>query len=247
MGDLGWLTARPVAHRGLHDAACGIIENAPSAFDAAVAAGYAIELDLQASADGEAMVFHDFTLDRLAEASGPLAARTAREIAAIALRGTADRILTLPALLARVRGRVGLVIEIKSDFSGDLRLAARACELVSGYEGPAALMSFDPAMVAEVARLEPAIPRGIIAQGAYPAAEWPGVGAMERLALPHLLHWPRSRFQFINYRVRDLGRPAVRIARALGMPVLAWTVRTPEDRAAVAHGADQMVFEGFRP
>lgn len=247
MADLSWLTARPVAHRGLHDAARGILENSGSAMDAAVAAGYAIELDLQASADGEAMVFHDFTLDRLTGERGPLAARPAAELCAITLAGTTDPILTLPQLLARVAGRVPLVIELKSDFSGDMRLAARAAELVGTYGGPAALMSFDPAMVVEVRRLTPQVVRGIVAEGHYAPEHWPGMTAARSFALANLLHWPRSRFQFVNYRVADLDRPPVRLARALGLPVLAWTVRTPADRARVAAGADQMVFEGFRP
>ncbi|MFS8038417.1 glycerophosphodiester phosphodiesterase family protein [Xanthobacter sp. AM11] len=247
MGDLHWLTARPVAHRGLHDAARGIIENAPAAMDAAIAAGLAIELDLQASADGEAMVFHDFTLDRLTAETGPVAARTAAELAGIAFRGTPDRILPLPQLLARVAGRVPLVIEIKSAFDGDTRLAARAAQLVAAYGGPAALMSFDPEMLVEVRRRAPAVVRGIVAEGRYGAPEWPRMGTLEGFCLANLLHWPRSRFQFVNYRVADLGGAAPRLARRLGVPLLTWTVRTPEQRALAARRADQMVFEGFRP
>lgn len=248
MGDLAWLTARPVAHRGFHDAARGIIENAPSAMDAAVAAGYAIELDIQASADGEAMVFHDFTLDRLTDAKGPLAARPAAEIGRILFRGTADPILTLAQVMARVRGQVPLVIEIKSAFVGDTRLAVRAAELVSAYDGPAALMSFDPRMLVELRRRAPSIPRGIVAQRRYEGGEWPRIGRLlGGIVMANLLHWPRTRFQFVNYRVADLDRPAVRIARALGLPVLTWTVRTREDRERAARGADQMVFEGFAP
>jgi len=247
MGDLGWLTARPVAHRGLHDAARGIIENAPAAMAAAVAADYAIELDLQASADGEAMVFHDFTLDRLTDAAGPLAARTAQELEAIAFRGTADRILTLSALMAQVAGRVPLVIEIKSAFDGDTRLATRAADLVAAYPGPAALMSFDPAMLVEVGMRAPRVVRGIVAQEHYGGPDWPGIDTAQGEMLADLLHWPRTRFQFINYRVADLARPAVQRFRDAGMPVLAWTVRTAADLARAAQGADQIVFEGFRP
>lgn len=247
MGDLGWLTARPVAHRGLHDAARGIIENAGAAMDAAVAAGYAIELDVQASADGDAMVFHDFTLDRLTGERGALAARTAAALAQVTFRGTSDPILRLSELLGRVAGRVPLLIEIKSAFAGDTRLAARTAELVAAYGGPAALMSFDPDMVAQVRRRAPDVPRGIVAQGHYAGAEWPGIGPARSFALANLLHWPTSRFQFVNYRVADLDAPAPRLVRALGMPLLAWTVRTPGQRAKAARGADQMVFEGFRP
>ena len=64
------LTARPIAHRGLHDAPSGVIENTPSAFRAAIASGYGIECDLQVSADGEAMVYHDDVLGRLTDHHG---------------------------------------------------------------------------------------------------------------------------------------------------------------------------------
>ncbi|MDI4655510.1 glycerophosphodiester phosphodiesterase family protein [Xanthobacter autotrophicus] len=246
MGDLSWLTARPVAHRGLHDVARGIIENAGAAMDAAIAAGYAIELDLQASAEGEAMVFHDFTLDRLTDARGPLADRPAAELGAITFRGTGDRILTLPQLLERVAGRVPLIIEIKSAFAGDTRLAARAADLVAAYPGPAALMSFDPRMLEEVRARAPGVVRGIVAEGHY-GPDWPSIGPARGFILANLLHWPRSRFQFVNYRVADLDKAAVRLLRTLGMPVLTWTVRTQDQRARAARYADQIVFEGFRP
>src|SRR5215208_2222472 len=99
-----WLIARPIAHRGLHDAKRGIIENTRSAFAAAMASNYAIECDVQLAADGEAVVFHDDTLDRLALAQGPLIARTSAELKSIMLRGSTDRIGTLADLLGEVRG-----------------------------------------------------------------------------------------------------------------------------------------------
>ncbi|GGF60397.1 glycerophosphoryl diester phosphodiesterase [Azorhizobium oxalatiphilum] len=240
------LTARPVAHRGLHDAPAGVIENTASAVDAAVAGGFAIEVDVQRSRDGEAMVFHDFTLDRLTTAQGPLAERSAAELKAIPFKATTDAMMTLPELLARVAGRALLIIEIKSDFSGDTRLAVRTAELVAAYDGPVALMSFDPEIVATVAERAPKVLRGIVAERHF---HDPGIrlSAARRFALAHLLHWPRSRFQFVSYRVADLTAPAPRLARLLGMPVLTWTVRTADDRARAAAGADQITFEGFRP
>ena len=99
MGALDWLTARPIAHRGLHDAATGIIENTTSAFEGAIAGGYGIECDVRLSADGEAMVFHDSTLDRLTEASGAVADRTAADLKAIAFTASDDRMQTLGELL----------------------------------------------------------------------------------------------------------------------------------------------------
>src|SRR4051794_11730494 len=112
MASLDWLVARPVAHRGLHDAAAGIVENTPSAFAAAVAGHYAIECDLQITADGEAMVHHDAVLGRLTHGDGRLDAMTAANLAQIPYRTTADRMITLGELCDLVAGRVTLVIEL---------------------------------------------------------------------------------------------------------------------------------------
>src|SRR5262249_61921943 len=92
MADLDWLIARPVAHRGLHDQK-SVIENTPSAFAAAIAGRYGIECDLQVSADGEAMVYHDDALGRLAEGRGRLDATTAAELKRVAFKASADRMI----------------------------------------------------------------------------------------------------------------------------------------------------------
>src|SRR5215468_981681 len=144
---INWLTARPVAHRGLHDAANGIIENTASAFRAAIDAGFAIETDLQITADNEAVVHHDFALGRLTLGSRQLAAMTAAGLKEVPFKGTADRIMTFAEFLALVAGRTPLFIELKSRFDGDLRLVTRAAEVLKGYQGPAAVMSFDPTPV----------------------------------------------------------------------------------------------------
>jgi len=141
-----WLTARPIAHRGLHDRAAGIAENTLSAADAAIAAGFAIECDVQDTADGEAVVFHDATLARLTAGRGPVRKHRAAALGALAVDGTGDRIPTLPAFLDRIGGRVPLFIEVKSRFDGDLGLARRTAELVRACDGPVAVESFDPAV-----------------------------------------------------------------------------------------------------
>ncbi|MGY3420625.1 glycerophosphoryl diester phosphodiesterase [Bradyrhizobium sp. F1.13.4] len=82
-----WLTARPVAHRGLHDIARGIVENMPGAVQAAIAGNFSIEVDIQLSADGEAMVHHDHALGRLTETTGPLVDKTAAELKALTFQG----------------------------------------------------------------------------------------------------------------------------------------------------------------
>ena len=178
MPTLDWLIARPVAHRGLHDAEKSIIENTPSAFAAAVAARYGIECDLQISADGEAMVYHDDALGRLTEGQGRLDAMTAAELKRVCFRATADRMITLGELCELVAGRAALAIELKSRFDGDRRLVARTAEVLSGYRGPAAAMSFDPDQIAALRAIAPRQPRGLVAgggsHGLRPKTRWSG-------------------------------------------------------------------------
>ncbi len=244
---LDWLTARPIAHRGLHDAAAGVIENMPAAFQAAIDGNFAIECDIQLARDGEAMVHHDDALGRLTEGSGPLAALSAAELKAVPFRATAERMLTLGELCALAAGRVPLVIEMKqqADAGASLALVERAVAALRGYTGHAALMSFDPRQVEALRARAPEIARGIVAERDY---EGEGLTPEQRRTLANLLHAPRTRPHFVAYRVRDLPSPAPLIARfVFGLPLLTWTVRTPEDRAHAARWASQMIFEGFRP
>jgi glycerophosphoryl diester phosphodiesterase len=242
MPGLDWLTARPVAHRGLHDTANGVVENTPSAFAAAISCNYAIECDLQLSADGEAMVFHDETLDRLTVAQGPLSARNSDELKAIALKNTDDRMITLSELCELVAGRVTLVIEIKSHYDGDTRLAARTVEVLQAYAGPVAAMSFDPLLVSALRTFAPGLPRGLVAESRRPedsdrGSVWSYLGEAAR-SRPHFLAWS----------VRDLPSAVPLIGRyVLGLPLLTWTVRSEEQRKTARRYASQMIFEGFRP
>lgn len=244
---LAWLTSRPIAHRGLHDASAGVIENTASAFAAAIAAGYGIECDVQLSRDGEAMVHHDETLSRLMQSQARVAELTAAELKQVRYRDSADRMLTLNELCELVGGRVALAVEIKSHFDRDLRLTRQVAETLRTYQGHAAAMSFDPEVVRGLRRFAPDLPRGIVAEWRYGHDEWKRIGRLGKLKLALLLHAPWSRPNFVAYQVRDLPSPAPAIARAFGLPLLTWTVRTPEDRRAAGRWADQMIFEGFRP
>ncbi len=243
---LGWLTARPITHRGLHDRVHGIIENSPSAFAGAMRRDYAIECDLQISADGEAIVFHDNGLDRLTLESGPVAAVTARELRKIALKDSKDHIPTLADLLEQVRGRTPLVIEMKSHWDGDLRIARRAVEVLSGYDGPCALMSFDPDLIEHARELAPALPRGIVADRVADPY-WTVLDLARRLELRNMGHLPRTRPHFLSYDVTGLPSPASRLFREAGLPVICWTVRDEATRARALNWADQITFEGFFP
>jgi glycerophosphoryl diester phosphodiesterase len=240
-----WLTARPVAHRGLHDPALGVIENTPSSIAAAVAANYAIEVDLQITADGEAMVHHDDALGRLTDGRGVLKAIDAAQLRRIAFKGTADHMISLGELCELVAGRVTLVLELKSHFDDDRRLPMRVVEVLRGYSGPVAVMSFDPGQIAAIRHAAPGLRRGLVAENRYRPQhqDW-----RFRSSAAYLGAGLDARLQFLAYSVRDLPSPIPLTSRYLfGLPLLTWTVRSDEDRARAGRWADQMIFEGFRP
>ncbi len=242
MAGLDWLTARPVAHRGLHDAASGVIENSASAFAAAIAGRYAIECDLQMSADGEAMVFHDDTLERLTAQHGELGSLNVTELKTIDFKGTSDRMLTLGDLCDLVAGRVPLILEVKSRFTGDMRLAKRVAAVVQGYAGPVAAMSFDPAVIGGLQVAAPGLPRGLVAQSR------PDPEVRSGNSIRYALDAMRARPHFLAWSVRDLTSVWPLLGRwGFGLPLLTWTIRTEAERLRAQRWADQMIFEGFRP
>jgi len=243
-----WLTARPIAHRGLHDAAHGIIENTAGAVRAAIAAGYGVEVDVQVSADGEAMVHHDDALGRLTEGERRLDSLSAAELKRIPFRNSIERMLTLPDLCDLVAGRVTVVIELKSQFDGDPRLPARIAEVLAGYHGPAAPMSFDPWQITQVRQKAPRLACGIVAAKYRPHPYWDLMPVWMRYGMGYLATAVVARPQFVAYSVDDLPAFAPLFARRfLGLPLLTWAVRTEAERLTAARFADQMIFEGFRP
>ncbi len=244
-----WLVARPIAHRGLHSQARGLVENTRSAAEAAIAKSYAIECDIQLAGDGEAMVFHDFTLDRLTDGQGRVDCFSAQELSAVAFKGCADRIAPLSAFLATIGGRTPLIIEIKSRFDGDFRLPERALRTIASYGGPVALKSFDP-LILGFLRAQPisACPVGLVAEARYEAEVWPELTADQRLALATLRDFASARPDFLSWRLGDLPHATPELCRSgVGMPVMTWTVRSAADGLAAARWADQMIFEGFEP
>lgn len=241
MSGLAWLTARPIAHRGLHDAPNGVVENTASAVSAAVAAGYGIEVDLQLSRDGEAMVHHDDTLGRLVEGTEPLRDLPAAELKARRFLSTADRMLTLGDLLELVGGRVPLLIELKSRFAGDTRLAARTAAVLAGTDAPVAVMSFDPDLLVALRAAAPTIVRGLVGERRFT-----GTRPIDR-RLGFLTASLRADPAFLAWRLHDLETWPPRLARLTGRPLLSWTIRSPAQwREALDRGADQVIFEGFR-
>lgn len=239
---------RPVAHRALHDIRQGRPENSRAAVRAALAAGYGIEIDLQLTADGQAMVFHDYDLSRLTGRAGPLRGLSADRAAAISLlHGDGEGIPRLDEILALVAAQVPLLIELK-DQDGAMGpdvgpLEAAAARDLVGYAGPVAVMSFNPHSVAEMARIAPDLPRGLVTS-AYDPADWP----LPRATCDRLREIPdfdRTGAAFISHEAGDLARPRVQSLRAAGVPVLCWTIRSAQAEAEARKLADNITFEGY--
>ena len=231
----GWLGEWTYAHRGVHDA--GTPENSPSAFAAAIRRGLGIECDIQRSGDGRAMVFHDWELDRLTGEKGPLSARPARELEALPLGGGSDRIQTLERLLEQVAGQVPLLIEIKSRRERPVGAACLAVRrALEGYRGRHAVMGFDPRVSRWFAVHSPQTVRGLVVSEE-------GAKGLAGRARRHSALW-HARPDFLAYDVRDLPSRFAAAQRARGLPVLTWTVRTPELLERAGAHADAAIAEG---
>jgi glycerophosphoryl diester phosphodiesterase len=241
---------KPIAHRGLHDAAKGIVENTAAAFSAALAKGYGIECDVRPAACATPMVFHDDTLERLTERDGRVEAHDAPALKRFKFRGGSDRMLDLAELLELVGGREPILAEIKSEWQPPDRAFLEAiAKLAAAYRGPLALMSYDPAVMAVVRELVPETPRGIVSGLIEEEPEWRDrLGPERAYRLSHLLESRQAAPDFYAYQVGALPTPVTRFVReVLGTPLFTWTVRTEEERATAARWADAPIFEGYEP
>jgi glycerophosphoryl diester phosphodiesterase len=240
----------PLAHRGLHDRARGRPENTRAAIRAAVEAGYGIEIDVQPSSDGQAMVFHDEYLGRLTGQSGEIGARTAAELGKLRVLGSDETVPTLREVLSIVEGRVPLLIEVKDQHGGmgpiDGRLEAAVADALEGYAGPVAVMSFNPHSMAAMAEAAPDVPRGLTT-AAYKGIDWGTTTMARRAELRRIADFDRVGASFISHEAADLGRPRVGELKAQGAGILCWTIRSPEAEAAARRIAQNVTFEGYLP
>ncbi|MBV7410810.1 glycerophosphodiester phosphodiesterase family protein [Maritimibacter sp. DP1N21-5] len=239
----------PIAHRAYHDKARGRPENAPAAIRAALEAGYGIEVDIQPSRDGVPMVFHDYDLGRLTHETGPVAQRTSSDLRAIRLKDSRETIPTLAEVLEMVGGRAPLLIEIK-DQDGALGpnvgpLEAAVAAALMDYEGPVAVMSFNPHAVAALARLAPHIPRGLTTC-AFAEDDWPLVKADRLAELAAIPDYDRVGASFISHDATDLSAAPVSALKARGVPVLCWTVKSLAQETQARDIADNVTFERYR-
>ncbi len=237
----------PFAHRGFHDLTDGRPENSLSAFQAAIDRSYGIEMDVQLSADGVAMVFHDYALDRLTPETGSVRQRTAAALEQITLKGGTETIPTLTQVLKFVAGRVPLLIEIKDQDGGmgdDLGpLEEATAKALQGYPGDVAVMSFNPYAVARMADIAPDVPRGIVTS-AYRANDWP-LSKATRDRLRDIPDYDRTGACFISHELDDLSRDRVADLRSAGALVFCWTVRSAAEASEARRFADNITFEGY--
>ena len=235
---LGFLKRRPFAHRGLHNAALGIPENSLAAFDRAIEAGWGIELDVRLTVEGDTVVFHDSTLDRLTDMRGPVDRYTRIQLERIKLKN-GETIMTLANVLLHIRGRVPVLIEAKVENNNYQPLCFSIRRAMEGYRGPAAVMSFNPNLPGWFARHQVKIIRGLVMteEERKPLSKWDIRRRLKRQAAV----W-RAKPHFIAYDVDKLPSPFIEEAREQ-MPILTWTVRDEAQRAAAAKYADQIIFE----
>ena len=237
----------PLAHRALHDVTQGRPENSRAAALLAIEHGYGIEIDVQLTSDGRAVVFHDDTLDRLSEGVGPVRRRTLRDLQTLRLRGSREVVPELGEFLALVDGQVPLLVEIK-DQDGALgpdvgELEAAVAQALDGYDGPVAVMSFNPHSVAAMQTLLPDVPRGLVTEAFRPGT-WP-VPEERLAALRPIPDFDRVGACFISHDRRDLEAAPVQEIKGRGYPILCWTVRSPEQEAEARRVADNVTFEGY--
>jgi glycerophosphoryl diester phosphodiesterase len=242
--DLSWLVARPIAHRGLH--AGKIIENTASAFAGAIEHNYAIECDLQITKDGKAVVFHDDDVDRLLDGKGLVKDFTVKQLKAITFKVGSDRVQTLDELLDQVDGQATLVIELKSHWDGSQALTRRTLDVLQYYEGPYALMSFDPEMVACVAEQSPVTVRGITADRVVDPYYSP-LSLARRLSMRSFEHLAQTRPHFASFDFKGLPFAPITAIRNAGHPVISWTIKSEQDARVASRFSDQVTFESFCP
>lgn len=240
------LLTRPIAHRGLHAPGTRRIENSRAAIDAAIAAGYALEIDVQRAACGTPVVFHDADLDRLTGQTGPVAARTASELATIPLSGSDETIPTLAEILSLISARAPVLVEIKNqDGAGpeSAALAEAVAALLSNHSGPLAVMSFNPLQIARVAEAAPTLPRGLTTTD-FAGPAWDALPSPVRTALAALAAVAPLGCGFVSHKHDALSHPPL---RTLDLPILCWTIRTEEAEARARQTAVNITFEGYLP
>ena len=239
------------AHRGLHDLEAGIPENSLAAFRAAREAGYACELDVHLTADGQLVVLHDATTDRVCGEPGNVEKMTLEQIAAYRLMGTDEPIPTFEQVLALFEGPDAppLLVEIKTDVDSSAEeVCPRVMESLDAYNVRYMVEAFDPRVLIWFRMHRPEVVRGQLSMNFL---EDPGsayLGNPARIALTNLLSNPLTRPDFISYQQKDQDNPMFRLCcKLLGGHAMSWTVASKGEMVMSEAEGSPIIFEGFRP
>ncbi len=235
---------RSYAHRGLHAQDQSIPENSLAAFAAAADAGYGMELDVQLSQDGQVVVFHDDTLDRVTGREGRVDAYDWEDLQKMPLCGTEHRMPLFREVLDTVAGRTPLIVELKTG-PRNRELCEKTLALLRQYQGDYCVESFDPTIVAWFRKNAPDILRGQLADD-YAGYRGDGAGVLGAFALSRCLGNCIARPQFIAWGPGRKNR-AVRFAEMFGVIKVYWTARPPVDMEALQREYDGVIFEFSAP
>jgi glycerophosphoryl diester phosphodiesterase len=235
--------APAIAHRGLWTKN-GPPENSLAAFEAACEAGYGIELDVQLSSDGEAMVFHDSQLGRLTGREGRVSDHTAADLAEMTLPGGEETIPTLSDTLTLVGKRAMVLIELKTAYGEVGPLEQRVHDIIIDHAGPIAIIGFNPYSHAWYADRYPNVLRGLDSH-AYRGPDGARLAPEQRKSFARLEHVAIARPHFLALGLDMLPDARADDYRAGGMPVVAWTTRAPAEWDKVRPHCDNHIFEGF--
>ena len=231
------------AHRGFHDLEHGVPENSLTAFQRAVDKGYGIELDVQLSGDGVAVVFHDSTLTRMCGVEKKVNELTLAELKELSLAGTDERIPTFKEFLNLVDGKVPLVVEIKMDKKDD-RIPAEVNRLLSDYKGVYCIESFHPSALIWYKKNRPDIVRGQLSM-----EFWKDEANKDKkylILLAFLVSNVASRPDFIAYQHSDYKNLSRRLCKMMGALSVTWTIKSVEQYEKVKDEFDLFIFDSCR-
>ncbi len=230
-----WLFNIPIAHRGLWGG--DIVENSLSAYQNAVDKGYAIEIDLYLSSNGEIFSFHDKTLNRMTGTDGYIFEKTSKQIKSLSLANTENQIPTFDEVLSLVNGKVPLLIEIKDQ--PDKSIVDKTVERLKNYSGKFAIQSFNPIYINRVKKLAPDFIRGILATKTHGKDLKPITRFIVKNMSLNFLIKP----DFISYSHEDL--PLKK--RRAKIPLITWTVTDKKTAEKVRPYSKNIIFEHFTP
>jgi glycerophosphoryl diester phosphodiesterase len=236
MKDIGWLTRRPIAHRGLHDGNKSVWENTLAAFALAKQRDFPIECDVHLTSDNGVIVFHDHDLKRVAGREGKVHDHSVSELAAMRIGDTTEHVPSLKQVLDLVDGKVPLIIELKGNAGHDEGLVRALAGCIEGYGGHVAVMSFDHHIIRDFNNHMPHLPSGLTAEG------------MQDIDMEAHFSMLAHDIDFISYNVHHLQNRFIAFVREkLSMPVITWTVNSKESLATTMEFADQATFELIDP